>query len=338
MKFGVKLIDEILDKARKGKELSDEEFLELLMIDDDENLEKLFKISAEIRDKQSKTIKLTSTVHITNKCQIQPRCKYCGFAEETSSKGYYNAFYKSNEEILKAAKSINEAHIPRVSCSGGYGYKGKQAVNACRIVKENTDLEILVNVGGDLTEESIQKLSDLGAETICCNLETINEDVFYEVKPGDSLEQRIETCKRVCDAGIGLSSGLLLGIGESPEDRIRHLRYLGNFKTLKEIPIMGFNPYADTPMANHPPFPLKEQLKIVAVTRIMYPEITITMPTPTVGPENVEYSLKAGANNLATVIADNYPLEVKGVGSPNYGNYAEVVNVIEKLGLIPQTI
>ena len=332
------MIDEILNKAKQGKKLSNEEFLELLRIDDDENLEKLFETSAEIRNSQSKTIKLTSTVHITNKCQIQPRCKYCGFAEETSSKGYYNAFYKSDEEILKAALSITEAHIPRVSCSGGYGYKGKQAVNACRIVKENTNLEILVNVGGDLTSKSIEKLAELGVDTVCCNLETINEEVFQKTKPGDSLSQRIETCKLVCEAGIGLSSGLLLGLGESPEDRIRHLRFLGKFKTLEEIPIMGFNPYDDTPMADYPPFPLKEQLKIVAVTRIMYPDIRITMPTPTVGPENVEYSLKAGANNLATVIADNYPLEVKGVGAPEYGNYSEVVNVIEKLGLIPQTI
>ncbi|MCR5026126.1 MAG: 5,10-methenyltetrahydromethanopterin hydrogenase cofactor biosynthesis protein HmdB [Methanobrevibacter sp.] len=332
------MIDRILERAKEGKDLSDEEFLELLRIDDDENLDKLFKIAAEIRDKQSKTIKLTSTVHITNKCQIQPRCGYCGFAEETSSKGYYNAFYKSDEEILKAVISITDAHIPRVSCSGGYGYKGKQAINACRIVKENTNLEILVNVGGDLTPKSIDKLAELGADTICCNLETINEEVFKKVKPGDSLAQRIETCERVCEAGINLSSGLLLGIGESPEDRIKHLRFLGTFKTLEEIPIMGFNPYEDTPMANHPAFPLKEQLKIVAITRIMYPTIRITMPTPTVGPENVEYSLKAGANNLATVIADNYPLEVKGVGSPRYGNYTEVVNVIEKLGLIPQTI
>ena len=142
----------------------------------------------------------------------------------------------------------------------------------------------------------------------------------------------------ISDAGIELSSGLLLGLGESNEDRIKHLRYLSNFDTLAEIPIMGFNPYEDTPMANHPPFPLKEQLKIIAITRIMYPKIRITVPTPTIGPKNVEYSLNAGANNLATVIADNYPLEVKGVGSPNYGNYNEVVEVIEDLGLIPQKI
>ena len=332
------MIDEILNKAKQGKELRDDEYLELLNIDDEEELEKLFEVACEIRDDQSKVIKLTSTVHLTNKCQIQPRCEYCGFAEETSSTGYYNAFYKSNEEILSAIKSIEEAHIPRVSCSGGYGYKGKQAVNACKIVKENSNLEILVNVGGDLTEKSVQDLANLGADTICCNLETINEDVFYQRKPGDSLDQRILTCKRVSDAGIGLSSGLLLGLGESKEDRIKHLRYLSNFKTLEEIPIMGFNPYPDTPMADYPAFPLIEQLKMVAITRIMYPEITITMPTPTVGPENVEFSLKAGANNLATVIADNYPHEVKGVGSPNYGNYNKVVNVIEKLDLIPQTI
>ena len=332
------MIDEILNKAKQGKELTDNEFLELLNNDDEKELEKLFKTACEIRDNQSKVIKLTSTVHLTNKCQIQPRCEYCGFAEETSSTGYYNAFYKSNGEILSAVKSIQEAHIPRVSCSGGYGYKGKQAVNACKIVKENSNLEILVNVGGDLTEKAVEELSNLGVDTICCNLETINEDVFYQRKPGDSLNQRILTCKRVGDAGIGLSSGLLLGLGESKEDRIKHLRYLSNFKTLEEIPIMGFNPYPDTPMANYPAFPLKEQLKMVAITRIMYPEITITMPTPTVGPENVEFSLKAGANNLATVIADNYPHEVKGVGSPNYGNYNKVVDVIEKLDLIPQII
>ncbi len=332
------MIDEILNKAKQGKELTDNEFLELLNNDDEKELEKLFKTACEIRDNQSKVIKLTSTVHLTNKCQIQPRCEYCGFAEETSSTGYYNAFYKSNGEILSAIKSIQEAHIPRVSCSGGYGYKGKQAINACKIVKENSNLEILVNVGGDLTEKAVEELSNLGVDTICCNLETINEDVFYQRKPGDSLNQRILTCKRVSDAGIGLSSGLLLGLGESKEDRIKHLRYLSNFKTLEEIPIMGFNPYPDTPMANYPAFPLKEQLKMVAITRIMYPEITITMPTPTVGPENVEFSLKAGANNLATVIADNYPHEVKGVGSPNYGNYNKVVDVIEKLDLIPQTI
>ena len=53
------MIDEILNKAKQGQELSDEEFLELLNIENDEDLEKLFKIACDIRDNQSKAIKLT---------------------------------------------------------------------------------------------------------------------------------------------------------------------------------------------------------------------------------------------------------------------------------------
>ena len=103
------MIDEILNKAKQGQELSDEEFLELLNIENDEDLEKLFKIACDIRDNQSKVIKLTSTVHLTNKCQIQPRCEYCGFAEETSEKGYYNAFYKNS--LFKFTCILNIIYI-----------------------------------------------------------------------------------------------------------------------------------------------------------------------------------------------------------------------------------
>lgn len=330
------MIEEILKKAENNKKLDDEEFLQLFSIDDEDNLKKLYETAVNVRNNNSKTIKLTSTVHITNKCQVEPRCHYCGFAVNTSRDGYYKGFYKSDEEIREAVKSIEEANIPRVSCSGGHGYKGKQAVKAAEIVKNESDLELLVNVGADLTEKSVNRLAELNTDTVCCNLETINEDVFNSVKPGEKLADRINVCEMTADAGIELSSGLLLGLGETHEDHLAHLRYLNNFKTLGEIPIMGFNPYKDTPMENHPIYPLKEQLKVVAITRIMYPEIRITVPTPTIGPKNVEYSLNAGASNLATVIADNYPLEVKGVGSPSYGNLKEVVEVIEKLGLKPQ--
>lgn len=330
------MIDEILKRAESRKKLDKEELLQLFSITQEEDLNKLYETASKIRDKHSKTIKLTSTVHITNKCQVQPRCKYCGFAAKTSRDGYYNAFYKSDEEIREAVKSIEEARVPRVSCSGGYGYKGKQAIHTAEIVKGESDLELLINVGADLTEKSTNRLAELNTDTICCNLESTNEAIFNNAKPGEKLQDRIDVCRLVCDAGVELSSGLLLGLGESNEDRLNHLLFLNEFETLGEIPIMGFNPYKDTPMENHPPCPLDLQLKIVAITRIMYPKIRITVPTPTIGPKNVEYSLNAGANNLATVIAKNYPLEIKGVGSPTYGNLEEVVAVIESLGLTPQ--
>ena len=327
------MIESILEKARNREKLTRSELIRLFEIDDEEDLRKLCRIACDIRNECSDVIKLTSTIHLTNKCQVQPRCKYCGFAAKTSTSGYYDAFFKSDEEIRKAAYCVAKSGIPRISCSGGHGYKGKQAVNAARIVKGETALEILVNVGADLTQDAVDELKRYGADTICCNLETTNEDVFNFVKHGEKLSDRIHICEMVSKAGIGLSSGLLIGLGESYEDRVDHLLFLSTFDTLEEIPIMGFNPYVDTPMENHPPCSIEEQLKTIAITRIMYPRIRITVPTPTIGPENVELPLLAGANNLATVIPEDYPLVVKGVGSPNYGNLHEVISVVEGLGL-----
>lgn len=327
------MIDEILSKAKKNNNLSDSELLQLFEIDNEEDLNKLLKVASDIRSENYNKIKLTSTIHLTNKCLIEPKCKYCGFAAKTSSHGYFDAFYKSDDEILEAAKCVEASGIPRISCSGGYGFKGKQGVNAVKIIKQNTNLEVLVNVGADLNEKSIKQLKEYGVDTVCINLETTNKDLFNYLKPGDSLESRINACEKVCSEGLELSSGLLIGVGESYQDRINHLRFLKRFKTLGEIPIMGFHPYDDTPMEDVAVCPVDEQLKTIAITRILYPHIRITAPTPTIGPENVEFSLNAGANNLATVIPENYPLYVRGVGSPEYGNLSEVVNVIDNLGL-----
>ncbi|GAA5819364.1 MAG: 5,10-methenyltetrahydromethanopterin hydrogenase cofactor biosynthesis protein HmdB [Methanobrevibacter sp.] len=327
------MIDKILDKIYRGKELNKDEIIQLFEIRDEEEFKKLLNTASNIRNSISDDIKLTSTIHLTNVCKVTPKCKYCGFASNTSKEGYYNGFYKKNDEILKIAEFVDKTEIPRISCSGAHGYNGRQAIEAAKIVKCKTSLELLVNVGTDLTSSAIKELAKYNTDTICCNLETINEELFNKLKPGERLKDRIKVCEMVCEEGIELSSGLLIGIGESYEDRVDHLLFLKRFRTLGEIPIMGFNPYKGTPMENHPKCSIEEQMKTIAITRILYPTIRITVPTPTIGPKNVGYSLLAGANNLATVIPQNYPLDIKGVGNPSYGNLKDVLTVVADLGL-----
>jgi len=330
------LIEKIMKNILDGHRPDDEEILRLFRIQSRDEFNELMETAFEIRREQNTTVKLTSTVHLTNVCQVTPKCGYCGFAAGTSDAGYFHPFYKTESEILKAAKIIEESGIPRVSCSGAHGYEGKQAVTAARLVKEQTSLELLVNVGADLNRDSLSRIAGYGTDTICCNLETVNKALFHAVKPGEQFEDRVRSCEMISEQGVELSSGLLVGLGESYEDRVAHLNYLRRFKTLGEIPIMGFNPYRGTPMQNHPACSLDEQMKTIAITRILYPEIRITVPTPTIGPENVKYSLLAGADNVATVIPDTYPLDIKGVGSPTFGTLNEVVRVIREMGLTPE--
>ncbi|WP_300036667.1 5,10-methenyltetrahydromethanopterin hydrogenase cofactor biosynthesis protein HmdB [Methanospirillum sp.] len=325
-----------MNKALAGDHLSDNEVLQLLDTKTGDDFTELMETAYQITKEHHKTIKLTSTVHITNQCEVTPKCKYCGFAAGTSPEGYYHPFFKTDDEIREAVISIEKSGIPRVSCSGAHGYHGEQAVTASRIVKENTSLELLVNVGADLNRQSLEKIAHYETETVCCNLETTNERLFHQIKPGESLQNRIKTCQMISDSDVELSSGLLIGIGESHQDRLNHLKFLKRFKNLGEIPIMGFNPYRGTPMENHPVCSLNDQMRTIAVTRILFPDIRITVPTPTIGPENVKFSLMAGANNLATVIPDTYPLEIKGVGSPACGTLMNVLKVTIDMGLITE--
>lgn len=313
--------------------LHNQEILALFSAKKKDDLCTITETAFDITLRNKKPINLTSTVHITNQCSVMPRCTYCGFAAGTSPAGYYHPFYRTEDEIYHAVKIIEGSGIPRVSCSGAHGFKGEHAINAARVVKENTTLELLINVGSDLTEHALEKIAGYGTDTLCCNLETVNETLFNRVKPGERLQERIKVCNMISERGIELSSGLLIGLGESYEDRIHHLNLLKSLPGLGEIPIMGFNPYKGTPMEKHPPCSLREQMITIAVTRILFPDIRITVPTPTIGPENVKFSLMAGADNLATVIPENYPLEIKGVGSPAYGTLEKVLAVIDEMGL-----
>jgi 5,10-methenyltetrahydromethanopterin hydrogenase cofactor biosynthesis protein HmdB len=330
------LIDRILENALNGEEISKDDFLTLFKLEKHEDLLKLCETATKIRNSRTKHIKLTSTIHITNVCKVTPKCKYCGFAAQTSKDGYCQPFFKRDDEILQAAKVVEKSGIPRISCSGAHGYNGKQAVKAAQIVKENTSLELLVNVGADLNDESMEVLNKYGTNTVCCNLETTNEKLFNHLKPGEKLGDRIKICSMVGRHNMELSSGILIGVGESYEDIVDHMFTLKKFSGLGEVPIMGFNPYKDTPMENHPPCSLMRQMKTIAIARLMFKDLRITVPTPTIGPENIKFSLNAGADNLATVIPEDYPLKVRGVGSPDYGNLKEVVSTIKKMGLKPQ--
>jgi len=283
------------------------------------------------RGAKPQRVEITSTLHVSNTCSLKRKCHYCGFAAKTSPEGYYKSVAKPDRLMEEIALTVYESGIRRISISAGYG-NFDRVLRAVEIVKENTDLEVLVNVGGDLSKGDIKILKTLGVETVCCNLETVNEKLFKKLKPDDDLKQRLNVCRWVKEEGMWLSSGLLLGIGESEKDREEHLRVLKELE-VDEIPVMGFRPYKGTPMENHPPAPLELSVQIVNRIREEFPNLKrITVPFPIYGYEGLPALLEAGANNVATVVPRNYPTLIKGVGTPKVGILEELVPFLEKLG------
>ncbi len=273
---------------------------------------------------------ITSTIHVSNACSLNPKCAYCGFAAGTSKDGYFSVNEKTENEVKLAAKSIALSGINRVSLSAGYG-NFERIAKALEIVKKNTDLKVLVNIGGDLNRKRIRILKELGVDTICCNLETVNESLFRQLKPADSLSKRLSVCYMVKEEDIELSSGILAGIGETEGNIEKHIEVLRDIKPF-EVPIMGFRPYRDTPMEDHPPCPLDYQLHIIDVIKGLPFIKRITVPYPTIGLNGIIPAVEHGANNIATVIPENYPLKVVGVGSPQVGLLSDVLSLLRGSG------
>ncbi|ADY74133.1 Radical SAM domain protein [Desulfurobacterium thermolithotrophum DSM 11699] len=277
-------------------------------------------------------IEITSTIHVSNYCSFERKCAYCGFAVGTSTEGYFFLTEKKEKEIITAAKIIEESGIRRVSISAGYGNFYK-VLKALELVKKSTSLKVLINIGGDLNRERIRMLKKAGVDTICCNLETTNKNLFKKLKPSDSFKHRLHVCYLVKEEGIELSSGILVGIGETEKDREQHIEILKKLEP-EEIPVMRFMPYKETPMESVPPASLKLLIYVIKKVKKEIKSLKrLTVPFPTISKEDLISVINAGATNIATVVPQKYPLLIKGVGSPKVGILEEILEILKRHGI-----
>ena len=267
--------DKILEKATERELEKDEALFLLENANDWQQQLKLLNTASFVRDKYvGRIFKLKAFAISTNQgCKTSPPCRYCGQASANFK------FFKTvagPEEVAESVRIAEEIGFKGVQLGGGCsGNKGAEAVEDARIVKEITNLDVFVNYGADMSEENIVKLKELGIGTIGCSFETINEEIFKKIKPGESLEERKKVAELIDKHGVGLASGIMIGVGETYEDRVEHIFYLKNFKNLRLVYISGFFPIPGTPMGNQPPATSMEIAKTMAITRLVHRHIDV---------------------------------------------------------------
>jgi biotin synthase len=263
--------NETLEEA-KEREITKEEALFLFESANDWiKISQLLSTASYVRDKNlGRFFKLDAFILSSNKgCKTYPSCRYCG---QASQKSKFFTKVATPREVAESAKIAEQIGFKGVQCGGGCsGYKGAEAVEDTKIVKESTNLDVFVNYGADMSDEHILKLKQLGVGRIGCSFETINEDLFKKIKPGDSLYERKKVAQLIDERGVSLATGIMIGIGESYVDRVKHIFYLKNFKNLSTIYISGFFPIPGTPMEGYPPATSIDIAKTMAITRLAHP-------------------------------------------------------------------
>jgi biotin synthase len=177
------------------------------------------------------------------------------------------------EKILLAAKQSEKLGAIDfcivISAKGPTPRIFKKVLEAVDLLCAETNLKIGCSLG-DLSEEQAYELKEHGVWRYNHNLETCRSH-FPSICTTHTYDDRLRTARLVKKAGMQLCSGGILGMGETPEQRIElafELRELGP----SWVPINFLNPRPGTPFEKFPVLSPLEAVKTIAIFRLILPD------------------------------------------------------------------
>ncbi|HEV3448612.1 MAG TPA: biotin synthase BioB, partial [Gemmataceae bacterium] len=153
---------------------------------------------------------------------------------------------------------------------------------------------------GMLNEEQARRLKEAGLTAYNHNLDTSRRH-YPRIVSTHTYEERLQTIRAVQQAGISVCCGGILGMGESEEDRLLLLAELAALEPPPEsIPINCLVPISGTPLAESPPVDSIQLVRLIATTRIAFPNARVRLSAGRTGMSRELQILcfLAGANSI----------------------------------------
>jgi len=231
----------------------------------------LFQTASLVRDRVfGREIHCMATVGPILPCKLKPHCRYCSF---------WRMPVLDEDAVVDGVRIMEQRGMKRVLLVGGACTEGydREMTDIVKAVKKRTTLDLELNIGASLSQETVRRLKDTGVAGITASLETVNRGVFMQAKPGDCFERRkrfLEICDR---EGFEVRSVVMAGCGESEEDRIHHLVYLRGIKNLRYLMISRFTPQPRSPWGGLPGCSSLDWARTIALARLILPHVHIVM-------------------------------------------------------------
>lgn len=220
-----------------------EELLKLYNSD----LEELLKISAKVCSNRVELCSLISAR--TGKCSQD--CKYCAQSSHYRTNIETNPLL-SPEEVKKAALRAKEHKSLRFAIvTSGKTPDESDFDTMIEMIKEINKIDGLKSCAsiGILNEEQAKRLADAGLKRFHHNINTCRS-YHPQICTTHSYEDRINTVKLVRKYGMELCCGVIIGMGESIEQRVEIAMELAQIHP-DSIPLNILMPIKDTPFENY---------------------------------------------------------------------------------------
>lgn len=166
-------------------------------------------------------------------------------------------------------------------------------------IKKKVDIDINVSLGF-MTHERARKLKSLGVKRYNHNLEAA-ESYFSKICKTHDFADRIKTAQIVKEEGLELCCGGIIGMGETPQQRLELGFSIASLKP-EEVPMNILVAQQGTPLAHSPQIPTNDAIRTIAVWRFIMPKtiLKIAGGREVYLKDNGRLALKAGANGLIT--------------------------------------
>lgn len=289
------MTDQLVEKLRRERDLSDSELTEL--IESDTHDEALRQAADEVRRAHyGDAVFLRGLIEFTSYCKNN--CLYCGLRAGNKNAERYRL---SGDEILACcAEGYALGYRTFVLQGGEDPYYTDDRI--CDIVREirarYPDCAITLSIG-EKSRESYERYFEAGANRYLLRHETADPVHYAKLHPADmSIENRKRCLRDLKEIGYQVGSGFMVGSPyQTTENLIADLRFLQELQP----DMIGIGPYIthrDTPFKDEKSGSVKLTLRLLSILRLMFPYALLPSTTAlgTVDPRGRERGLQAGGN------------------------------------------
>ena len=313
----------MLAECLGGKKLNRSEARALASVQDDD-LKNLLATAARLRDRHKGRVVTFSPkvfVPLTNLCR--DFCGYCTFRKAPDEPG---AKTMTLEEVLRVVNQGKLLGCTEVLFSLGdkpeaiypemksfLNERGHQRTldylhEACRVVLEETGLLPHSNPGV-MGQGDLARLKDVNP-SMGLMLESVSERLLlpggaHDNAPDKKPAVRLRTLKTAGRLRIPFTTGILIGIGETWEERIDSLLAIRDlherYGHIQEVIVQNFRAKPTIPMRAHPDASRDDMVKTIALARLILGGAMNIQAPPNLTPDGYELYLEAGINDWGGV-------------------------------------
>ena len=308
---------ESLNNILENKSVSRQDIIEIYQ-KATKNPNDLFQVSQNLRIKYKKdsvTFSKKAFFNIVNLCK--DTCSYCTYKSEPGEAKLSLMSKQQITELLTLAKKYKCVEALFVT-----GEQPEQRYQEARDwLKENGfkstveylvhSSEIALEMGlfphtnaGNLNYEEMKELKKTNV-SMGVMLENVSERLTEKGMPhhlaaSKRPKARLEILENSGKLGIPMTTGILVGIGETIEEIIDSLFAIKQLNdkhgNIQEVILQNFQPKPDTRMKDEPSADEKYFKLVVALSRIIMPQMNIQIP-PNLSPKSYQSFLSVGIND-----------------------------------------